>query len=205
MGDLRNVAKKEAEKQAASDRERRRREGWTIFHFDYNPKLTRENLSPGAALRYLLKITNHQIALWRCPVRGYAVEYHKLPTTTKAYDHGEKYRVMHFSRAETEIEAKRELCEDMLLYGIEHYRGLPNEDFAERVQTLKWLLTAPPSIEAKDWLAVKATLPKRTQALLKTHEAELRLHLLGQKYIGPGGPVELTTKARLQEHDQIRP
>lgn len=61
MGDLRNAAKREAEKQAAIDRERRRREGWTIFHFDFNPKLTRRDLSPGGALRYLLKITTTKL------------------------------------------------------------------------------------------------------------------------------------------------
>lgn len=129
MGDLRNAAKKEADLQAIRDRERLRREGWTIFHFDLNPKLTRENLSPGAALRHLLKITQHDIALWRCPVRGFAVEYKKLPTTTKTWDHGETYRVMHFSRLEDEREAKNELAEDMLLFGIENYRGLPNAHF----------------------------------------------------------------------------
>jgi hypothetical protein len=58
-------------------------------------------------------------------------------------------------------------------------------------------------VEAKDWLAVKATLPRKTQRLLRTHEAELRLHLLGQQPIGPTGPVELTAKARLADSGEM--
>jgi hypothetical protein len=203
MGDLRNKAKKEADEQAIRDRERMRREGWTIFHFDFNPKLTRENLSPGDALRHLLKVTNHKIAWWRCPVRGWAIQYTKLPTTTKAYDHGETYRVMHFSRLEDELEAKKELCEDMLLFGIELYRGLPNKQFKEQVELIRWLLTAPPSVSAEDWLKRKEELPKRVQEVLRSHEAELRGHLLGQKYTGPSGPVELTVRARLEGRSKV--
>lgn len=79
VGDLRNVAKKEALKEADRDRERRLREGWTIFHFDFDPRLTRRNLSPGDALRHLLKVTHTKIYWWRCPVRGWALQYQKLP------------------------------------------------------------------------------------------------------------------------------
>jgi hypothetical protein len=198
MGDLRNTAKKQAQEQAIRDAERCRRDGWTIFYFDFDPKRTCRNLSPGDALRHLLKVTSTKIAWWHCPVRGWAIQYTKLPTSTKAYDHGETYRMLHFSNLENEIEAKKVLCEDILLCGVEYYRGLPNKDFDEQVGLMKWLLTAPPSVPAIEWLGARARLHHKTRPVLETHEAELRHHLLGEKYIGPGGPVELNVKARLE-------
>jgi hypothetical protein len=40
LGDFRNKAKKQAEQQAIRDAARCREEGWTIFHFDFDPKRT---------------------------------------------------------------------------------------------------------------------------------------------------------------------
>jgi hypothetical protein len=127
MGDLRNKAKKDAEREAIRDRERRVQEGWTIFYFDFNPKLTRRNLSPGEAVRYLERMTNTKTSLWRCPVRGLAVQFEKHSTTSTGEPRMEIYRSLHFSKLENEREAKMALCEDLLLLGIEMYRGLPNK------------------------------------------------------------------------------
>jgi hypothetical protein len=200
MGDARNKAKKLAEEQAIRDAERCRREGWTIFYFDFDPKRTRRNLSPGHALRYLLKVTQTRVSWWRCPIRGWAIQYHKLPVTTKMYDSGETYRMLHFSNLENEIEAKKILGEDLLLSGIELYRGLPNKTFDEQVNVIRWLLTAPPSVTAEEWLKQKEQLSARTQRILRTHESALRLHLLRENYTGkPDSPVKLTVESRLRE------
>ena len=49
---------------------------------------------------------------------------------------------------------------------------------------------------------VRDELQKQTRPLLRTHEAELRFHLLGEKYTGPTGPVAMTVKVRLEEMDR---
>jgi hypothetical protein len=149
-------------------------------------------------LRHLLKVTATKITWWRCPLRGWAIQYTKLPTSTKAYDHGETYRMLHFSNLENEIEAKKMLCEDLLLCGIEYYRGLPNKIFDEQVELIKWLLTAPPSVPANDWLKARAKLHHKTQPLLGTHEADLRVHLLGEIYTAPAGRAAPTVRPRLE-------
>jgi hypothetical protein len=126
MGDLRNKAKKEAQDAAVSDAHDRRRHGFTAFHFDFNPKLTRRNLTLGEAIRHLMRVTGTRISFWRCPIRGLAIQYKKLPTTSYSHDNGETYMVLHFCDLADKAEAKRVLVLDMLLSGIEMYRGWPN-------------------------------------------------------------------------------
>ena len=96
MGHLPNKAKREAEHQAIQDTEDRRKKGFTVFHFDFNPKLTRRNLTLGEAIRHLMRVTGTRISFWRCPIRGLAIQYRKLPRTSMAYDHGASYMVLHF-------------------------------------------------------------------------------------------------------------
>ena len=155
MGDLRNKAKKLATEAARHEAEDRRPDGSTVFHSDFNPKLIRRNLTLGEAVRHLMRVTGTRVSFWRCPMRGLAVEYKKLPTTKFAYDHGEVYRSLHFSNLADEVEAKKVLALDLVLDGIELYRGLPNKAFDDEVKRVRWLLTAPPSVEAQDWLAVR--------------------------------------------------
>jgi thiamine pyrophosphate-dependent acetolactate synthase large subunit-like protein len=93
----------------------------------------------------------------------------------------------------------------MLLRGIELYRGLPNTLFDEEVKTIKWLLSAPPSVSSDEWLRVLATLQERTQPLLRTHEADLRHYLLGERYRGPAGPVALNVPADTFQADVAEP
>jgi hypothetical protein len=138
LGDLRNKAKKLATEDARREADDRRRNGFTVFHFDFNPKLTR-NLTLGEAIRYLMRETGTRVSFWRCPMRGLAVEYKKLPTTKFAYDHGEVYRSLHFSKLADKTEAKKVLALDLVLDGIELYRGLPNSAFDDEVKRVHWL------------------------------------------------------------------
>jgi hypothetical protein len=203
MGHLPNKAKNWATDAARQDKdERRKREGWTVFHFDFKPSLTRRDLTLGEAIRYLLRSTGSRMKFWRCPIRGLAVQIQRLPTTKYAYDHGYTYTMLHFSDLDDEVEAKKALVLDMLLTGIELFRGLPNVAFDEEIKRIKWLLCAPPSVSAEDWCKVRNELQKQSRPLLRTHEAELRFHLLGEKYSGPTGPVAMTVKVRLEEIDR---
>ena len=197
MGDLRNNAQK-AEAEAVRRAEELRQNGFTVFHFDYDPKLTRRNMTLGQAIRHLMRVTGTRISWWRCPVRGLAITYRKLPTTSFAYDKGETYMVTHFSDLADEVEAKKVLALDMLLTGVELYRGLPNRIFDEQVELIRWLLKAPPSVPADEWLAVQQKVHRKSQHLLRTHESTLRHHLLGEKYTGPTGPIALTVRTRLE-------
>jgi hypothetical protein len=198
VGDLRNKAKKWAEEDRHRDAWDRRRNGFTVFHFDFDPKLTRRNLKLGEAIRYLMRVTGTRISFWRCPIRGLAVQYRKLPTTTYGYAYGDTYMFLRFSDVEEKAEAKKVLVLDAILRGIELYRGLPNERFDDEVQRICWLLKAPPSISSDEWLRMLATLQKETQPLLRTHEAALRHHLLGEEYTGPFGTVALSVRPRLE-------
>jgi hypothetical protein len=204
LGDLRNKAKKLDEVAARDEAEDRRANGFTVFHFDLNPKLTRRDLKLGEAIRHLLRVTGTRMSFWRCPVRGLAVQFRKPPASSYSYDRGESWMLLHFSDAEDEAEAKRALVLDTLLTGIELYRGLPNMVFNDQVETLKGLLTAPPSVPADEWLTVLNQVHLKFRSLLRTHEADLRLHLLGQRAGGPAGPVALTARPRL-EASQRRP
>jgi hypothetical protein len=107
LGDVRNKAKKLAQDQGVRDAEDRRQHGFTAFYFDFNPKLTRRGLSLGEAIRHLMRVTGTRISFWRCPVRGLAIQYRKLPVTKLAYDHGETYMVLNFSNLLDETEAKK--------------------------------------------------------------------------------------------------
>ena len=198
MGDLRNVAKKLERERALKDANDRRENGFTVFHSDFNPKLTRRDMTLGQAIRHLLRVTGTRIKWWRCPIRGLAINYRKLPATSFSYDQGEQWMILHFSDLDNEVEAKKVLALDMLLHGIELYRGLPNKVFDEQVERIKWLLKAPPSVPAEEWLKVKEKVDPRSQPLLRTHESELRFHLLDEKYTGPTGPVALTVRPRLE-------
>ena len=198
MGDLRNKARKWAEEDRRQDIADRQNNGYTVFHFDFNPTLTRRDLKLGEAIRYLMRVTGTRISFWRCPVRGLAVQYRKLPPPKYKYAYGETYMFLNFCELKDSTEAKKALVLDLLLRGIELYRGLPNHLFDEQVQTIKWLLKAPPSVGSDEWLRVLATLPERTKPLLRTHEADLRHHLLGERYRGPTGPVALTVRHRLE-------
>ena len=142
------------------------------------------------------RVTGHRIGFWRCPHRGLAIQYKRLPITTMAYDQGETWMVLHFSRLEDEAAAKRELVIDMLLNGINLYRALPNAAFDAEVRGLKALLTAPPSSSAEEWLELKGKLQKKSQAVLETHQAELRFFRLGKPYTGNQvGPVAIGVTA----------
>ena len=181
MGDLRNVRKKLEQQQRIKDAQDRRENGWAIFHFDFNPKLTRRDLSLGDAIRHLSRASATRISWWRCPIRGLAITYHKLPRTSPAHDSGERYASLHFCDLQDEVEAKKVLGIDALLRGMELYRGLPNKYFDAQVELIRWLLKAPPNVSGEDWLKAKQGLQKQTQPLLRTHEAELRAHLLGER------------------------
>lgn len=206
MSDLRNKARRQ-EQQAKIEAHHRRQgpEGWTVFHFDLKPNLTRRNLFIGEAIRHLMRVTGTRISFWRCPVRGLAIEYRELPRTSMSYDKGVSWKILHFSRAEDITEAKRALVMDMLLQGIQLYRALPNRHFEQEIARIKWLLTAPPSVSAEDWKTALAKLDKHFRAVIRTHEAELRFHLLGAKYEGPTGPVAAGVKVRREAETGLGP
>lgn len=181
MGDLRNKARKDAQQAQLEDYHRRQGpQGWTVIHFDLKPHLTRRNMFMGEAIRHLMRVTGTRISFWRCPLRGLAIEYRELPPTAKAYDRGVSWKVLHFTQVEDITEAKRILVIDMLLQGIGLYRALPNREFDQDMQNLKWLLTAPPSVPAEEWNARRECQDRRFRDVLRTHEAELRFHQLGE-------------------------
>jgi hypothetical protein len=198
MGHLPNKAKRLAEVGARADADERQQCGFTVFHFDFKPNLIRRDLTLGEAIRHLLRVTSSRMSFWRCPVRGLAVQIKRLPRTSYSHDHGESFMMLHFCDLEDEVAAKKILVLDMLLTGIDLYRGLPNNVFDEQVATIKWLLTAPPSVPAEEWLKVQGRVHRQTRPLLRTHEAELRHHLLGEKCAGPTGPVALTAQPGLE-------
>ena len=200
MGHLPNKAKRMTEEALRAEREERQSNGWTVFHFDFQPNLTRRNMTLGEAIRHLMRVTGFRISFWRCPMRGLAIQYHELPKTNYVHDSGERYVMLHFSDAVDVTEAKRALVIDMLLSGIKLYRGWPNEIFQGEVERIRWLLKAPPSIDAQEWLAVKNRLDVRNQRVVRTHEPDLRANLLGEKG-GPKGYV-LTVAPRLQALDR---
>jgi hypothetical protein len=202
MGDLRNKAKKLEAEQSTKDAQDRRENGWTVFYFNFDPRLTRRNLSLGEAIRYLCRVTGRRISWWRCEFRGLAIKYHELPRTKYAYDSGQQYMSLVFSNLEDQVEAKKLLVQDALLTGIEHYRGLPNSRFDSEVETLCWLLKAPPSVSAEEWIQVKKRLQRQSQSVLWSHEANLRMNLLGEKINGPGDLHRLTATARLKAVDK---
>ena len=181
-----------------------RSNGFTVFHFDFNPKLTRRNLTLGEAVRCLQRATGTRIGWWRCPMRGLAIQYRKLPTTSYSYDQGESYRILVFSALTDVVEAKKALALDLLLQGIELYRALPNRMFDDEIRRVRWLLQAPPSVSAEDWRQALAQPDRRVQPLLRTHEAEPRHHLLGEKYTGPTGTIALTVRTRLEAMEPAR-
>jgi hypothetical protein len=133
-------------------------------------------------------MTGVKVGFWKCPVRGLAVQFQSPPQTTYVYDQGTISRLMHFSRLEDETQAKRDLILDVVLGGIDLYRGLPNQMFDEQVGIIRALLNAPPSFSGEEWLALKAKLDPKIQPLLTTHEADLRQNILGEKF-GPGRDV----------------
>jgi hypothetical protein len=182
MANLQQKAAKEAEHDAGMRKANLRATGYTVFRFDFAPKFTRRDLSLGDAIRELKRLTGYKIGFWRCPVRGMAVRYQSPPTTSYSYDKGTTSVTLRFSTAEEETEAKRELLLDALLLGIDLYRGLPNEVYNEQTDLLRALLTARPSVEKDEWLALKARLHPKIEPLLKTHDADLRQNLLGQRY-----------------------
>ncbi len=182
MGHLPNKARRLAEADTRADAETRRQNGFTVFHFDLNPKLTRRDLTLGEAIRHLLRVTRARMSFWRCPVRGLAVQIKRLPRTSYSHDHGDSFMMLHFSDLEDEVVAKKVLALDMLLTGIDLYRGLPNAIFDEQIETIKWLLKAPSSVPAEEWLKVLDRVHPQTRPLLRSHAPDLRVHLLGEKY-----------------------
>ena len=70
MGDLRNKARKEAETDAIQQTAELRRNGFTVFHFDFNPKLTRRNLTLGEAIRLPNARNRHPDQLLALPNPG---------------------------------------------------------------------------------------------------------------------------------------
>jgi hypothetical protein len=81
LGDFRNKARRIAEDIGRQDTDRRRRRGFTVFHFDLKPSLTRRDLILGESIRYLLRATGSRLTFWRCPIRGLAAQIQRLPTT----------------------------------------------------------------------------------------------------------------------------
>ncbi len=191
MGHAPNQARKVAEAAHRQEADDRRRNGFTVFRFDFNPKLTRYDLTLGEAVRYLMRLTGTRISFWRCPVRGLAIQYKKLPTTRMHHDKGETWMMLHFTDLQDEVAAKKALVLDMLLRGIDLYRGLPNSHYDQEVALIRQILTCRAAVSAEDWLAMKARLDPRTQPLIDTHNADLRCHLLGEVYKGPTGPVAI--------------
>ena len=143
-------------------------------------------------------ISGCRMSFWRCPVRGLAVEIRELPRTSYSFDRGETWRMLHCSDSEDKVAAKKVLALDMLLTAIGLYQGLPNAVFDEQVATIKWLLTAPPSVPAENWMKVLEKVHPKSRPLLRTHESDLRTHLLGEKYGGATGPIALTVRPRLE-------
>jgi hypothetical protein len=62
--------------------------------------------------------------------------------------------VLHFSELKDRTETKKALVFDLLLRGVELYRGLPNRLLDKQVKMIKWLLMAPSSIGSDQWLRV---------------------------------------------------
>ena len=205
MGDLRNKARRWAEEDARADKERRKRLGWTLFHFDFKPNLTRRDLMVGEAIRYLLRSTGSRMFFRMCQVRGMYVEIKRLPTTGKSYDHGYSYVVLNYSTRENVVDAKKELAIDTLLNGIDLFRGLPNAVYDDQIETIKWLLRAPPSVTAEEWTRVLEKVHAKTRPLFRTHESELRHHLLGERYTGPAGSVAMTARVRMEALEKMSP
>jgi hypothetical protein len=197
---LRNKAKKLEAEQAVKDAEDRRINGWTVFYFNFDPRKTRRNLSLGEAMRHLCRVTGIRVSWWRCEVRGLAMNYREIPKTAYAHDSGVSFRSLVFSDLADELAAKKALVIDALLRGLEDYRGLPNRHFDREVETLRWLLTAPPSVSGQEWRRVKQGLQQRSQSVLWSHEANLRVYLLGEKLGDPR--MDLTAKARLEALDK---
>ena len=56
---------------------------------------------------------------------------------------------------------------------------------------------------AEDWVKILEKVDPKTRPLLRTHETELRFHLLGEKYTGPRGPVAMTARTRLEAAVEI--
>jgi hypothetical protein len=110
--------------------------------------------------------------------------------------------MLHFSNDADEVVAKKALVQDMLLLGMQLYRALPNTQFDAEVERICWLMRAPPSVSAEEWCKARGDLDKRAQDVLRTHEAELRHHLLGDRYTGPTGPVAMTVRVRLEAMGQ---
>ena len=191
MGDFRNKLRKLEREAAMADRENRLRRGWTVFHHDFRPEQTYRNLRLDEAARHIQRLTGTPIAFCRCPSRGLSIEYRPLPTAGGGK--AKTYRMPRFSRLANDEDAKRELAEDMVLTGIGLYRGLPNAVFDAEVNLLVWLLRAPPSVNAADWLKLRAKLQEKSKAALETLEDELRANLLSQPYAGlQTGPVAAT-------------
>jgi len=203
LADLRNKRKKEEQESRIKDAEERRKNGWCIFRYDFDLRFTRTELSLGEAIRYLCKVTGRRISWWRCPVRGLSIEYKILPTTNKAHDHGETYRSLSFSDHANEIEAKKQLVVDTLLRGMGDFRGLPRPHFDQEIALIRFLLIAPPSVGAKDWMVARAKLQPRTQEVLTTHEAELRTHILGERP-SSGRPHACIVRGRLEATNDRR-
>jgi hypothetical protein len=182
MANLHAKAKKDSEREIERRGRQLRETGYTVFRFDFAPKFTRRDLSLGDAIRELKRLTGCKISFWRCPMRGLAVRYQSPPATSYTYDQGTTSVTLRFSTSEDEIDAKRALLLDALLIGIDLYRGLPNNIYDEQTDLLRALLTARPSVEKEEWLALKARLHPKIDPLLKTHDADLRQNLLGERY-----------------------
>jgi hypothetical protein len=182
---------------ARVDAATRQREGWTIFHHDFRRDLTRRDLTMGEAIRHLLRVTGSRMFFRRCEVRGMYCEIKRLPTSSYSYDSGMSYQLLHFSDLEDVAEAKRVLVFDLLLCGIDLYRGLTNAVFDEQCELIRSLLRAPPSVPAEDWLKALEKVHPKTRPLLRTHSEDLRQNLLNEKVTGTTGTVAMTARVRM--------
>lgn len=193
MGDLRNKRRKIEEAEALQLSRDRDKLGWTVFHFDLNPKLMWHRLLLNEACNQLMRATRTRMAFWRCPVRGLALKYRHLPKDPLGYDIGPEIKLLHFSQLDDDAMAKAELKRDILIHGIGNYRGLPGPHFREQVARLRGLLTAPVDVTSETFQAGIKLLHGPFQELYRTHQLELRHFLLGEPY--PSGPVAVRVRS----------
>jgi hypothetical protein len=123
-------------------------------------------------------MTGWKVGFWRCPVRGLGIEFNQPPQTQMRHDAWQRSTLLAFSPHDDELAAKKDLVLNVVLSGIEEFRGLPNAIFRQQTDILRALMTAPASMSREDWLALRARVHIKTQPLLDTHLSTLQKNLL---------------------------
>lgn len=150
---------------------------WTIFYYDLRPAGTRRHMTVGDALRHLKNITRWKIYFSRCEVRGLYPTFKEPSRTGKGWDAGDTSQLMAFSAKEDIREAKLDLVEEILLGGMEYYRGLPDDVFDAQIDILKAALNAKHEGRTADVDPLVPRLQARFQQFFRTHSEELRCNL----------------------------